>query len=64
MERWLQDAQQMTPASAKYHVDLLVAERDEQIPLREQTLGWLSSLAADGSIKPHGARPHISRRNR
>ncbi|PRB43417.1 alpha-D-ribose 1-methylphosphonate 5-triphosphate diphosphatase [Arthrobacter sp. MYb23] len=57
MERWLQDAQQMTPASAKYHVDLLVAERDEQIPLREQTLGWLSSLAADGSIKLMGHDP-------
>lgn len=57
MERWLQEAQQMTPYQATNHVDLLVAERDEQLPLREQTLEWLGSLAEDGTIKLMGHDP-------
>ncbi|MFW0773078.1 alpha-D-ribose 1-methylphosphonate 5-triphosphate diphosphatase [Paenarthrobacter nitroguajacolicus] len=57
MERWLQEAQQMTPAGARHHVDQLVAERDGQLHLREQTLAWLSSLAANRSITLMGHDP-------
>lgn len=57
MERWLLEAQHMTVKQASAHVDRLIAERDEEIPFRQQTLDWLAELAADNSIRLMGHDP-------
>ncbi|WP_081709929.1 alpha-D-ribose 1-methylphosphonate 5-triphosphate diphosphatase [Arthrobacter sp. 35W] len=57
MERWLREAERMTADQAVDHVDLLIAERDEQLDLKEQTLAWLGGLAAAKSITLMGHDP-------
>ena len=57
MERWLCDAERMTPQQARGHVDLLIAERDDQLIIKDQTLAWLGRLAAAGTIILMGHDP-------
>lgn len=48
MERWLRDAQNYDERQASDHVDQLIAERDQQLAFKKQTLGWLADLAGAG----------------
>ncbi|MEF9874884.1 MAG: alpha-D-ribose 1-methylphosphonate 5-triphosphate diphosphatase [Glutamicibacter sp.] len=57
MERWLREAQHMDPQRAAAHVDQLVAERDQQLPFKEETLAWLGEAAGDGEIRLMGHDP-------
>ncbi|ASN37877.1 alpha-D-ribose 1-methylphosphonate 5-triphosphate diphosphatase [Arthrobacter sp. 7749] len=57
MERWLREAQHMDPTQAAEHVDRLIAERDQQLTFKQQTLGWLAELAATGTIRLMGHDP-------
>ena len=57
MERWLREAQHMDATQAAEHVDRLIAERDKELPFRQQTLDWLGGLAAAKSIRLMGHDP-------
>lgn len=57
MERWLREAQYMDAMQATEHVDKLIADRDEQLDFKDQTLGWLAALAAAKSIRLMGHNP-------
>lgn len=57
MERWLRDAQNYDEQQASDHVDQLIAERDQQLAFKQQTLGWLADLAGAGDIRLMGHDP-------
>lgn len=60
MERWLQEAQHMGAQQSVEHVDSLISDRDQQLAFREQTLQWLSELAASQRIRLMGHDPVTS----
>lgn len=56
-ERWSMGTHGMTPAQASRHVDALVAERNDRLDVREESLLWLSGRAHAGVVRLFGHDP-------
>lgn len=57
MERYLRGTQGMTHEEAESHVDEVIAERGEKLPVLEANYSWLGELARPGRIRLVGHDP-------
>ncbi|WP_375002106.1 alpha-D-ribose 1-methylphosphonate 5-triphosphate diphosphatase [Aeromicrobium sp. CTD01-1L150] len=57
MHRHLVDGDGLSPQEADTHIQRLVREREEKMPVREANLDWLAELAGRGRIRLMGHDP-------
>ena len=55
--RYVAGTRGMTDGEAKEHVDRLIVERDDRLPIRVEALEWLGGLARSGAIRLLGHDP-------
>jgi alpha-D-ribose 1-methylphosphonate 5-triphosphate diphosphatase len=56
-ERFVSSTRGMTDDEARDHVDRLIVERDDKLPVRAEALEWLGGLARSGAIRLLGHDP-------